>query len=78
MNKLRQMFLNKNNLTEVPLQVCELGDLIGLNLGCNKLTMLPMEISDLSLLQALNLGTNQLELPPTIGRLTSLMVLDLQ
>ena len=78
LHKLRQMFLNKNNLTEVPLQVCQLADLIGLNLGYNKLTMLPPEICDLSLLQALNLGTNQLsELPPTIGRLTSLMVLDL-
>ena len=78
LHKLRQMFLNKNNLTEIPLQVCQLGDLIGLNLGYNKLTTLPLEISDLSLLQALNLGTNQLsELPPTIGRLTSLMVLDL-
>lgn len=78
LHKLRQMFLNKNNLTEVPLQVCQLADLIGLNLGYNKLTMLPTEISDLSLLQALNLGTNQLlELPPSIGRLTSLMVLDL-
>ena len=78
LHKVRQMFLNKNKLTEVPLQVCQLGDLIGLNLGFNQLTMLPMEISDLSLLQALNLGTNQLsELPPTIGRLTSLMVLDL-
>jgi Leucine-rich repeat (LRR) protein len=78
LHKLRQMFLNKNNLTEVPLQVCQLADLIGLNLGYNKITMLPTEISDLSLLQALNLGTNQLsELPPTIGRLTSLMVLDL-
>ena len=62
----------------MPIEVCQLNNLLGLNLGNNRLHSLPWEVCGLQSLQALNLGNNQLqELPPSIGRLLSLLVLDL-
>ena len=55
---------------QVPIEICQLSHLLGLNLGNNRLHSLPWEICGLQSLQALNLGGNQLhELPPSIGRL---------
>ncbi|GEM_PF-1331332 len=70
--------LSKQNLTSLPLSVCQMGHLQSLNLSHNQLTELPPEIGQLVNLVELNLNDNQLtELPPEIGQLVNLVELNL-
>src|SRR5262249_44435879 len=75
--KLQKLYLNKNQLKEVPLELWYLTDLQILNLKENQLGWLPAEIEKLSGLQELYLGSNSLRLlPPEMGHLTSLQKLN--
>lgn len=92
--RLIKLDLAGQDLTELPLAVCEFSALQELRLGFvvddnglrweadiryNKLTSLPEEIGNLQALRILTLGSNRLaSLPAGFGRLTKLEYLDLQ
>jgi Leucine-rich repeat (LRR) protein len=69
--------LSANQLTTLPPEIGDLGNLQVLLLADNQLTILPPEISDLSSLQSLDLRNNQLAtLPVEITRLINLKIFD--
>ena len=74
---LDEIYLNDNELTEIPEAIGELSRLRRLNVSGNRLTTLPRSIGRLVQLQVLGASGNQLtELPETIGRLSGLQELD--
>ncbi|MBC1297457.1 leucine-rich repeat domain-containing protein [Nostoc sp. UCD122] len=77
-NKLRELDLGKEKLTEIPAEVFELEWLEVLNLSYNQLKTLPEAITDLQQLISLNLSYNELTtLPEAIIGLQQLTSLDL-
>jgi hypothetical protein len=66
---------------EIPSEIWDMGNLLGLNLYNNQLTgSIPSEIGNLTNLTSLNLFNNQLtgSIPPEIGTFTSMTMLKLQ
>jgi Leucine-rich repeat (LRR) protein len=62
--RLTELNLSSNSLTEIPTEVFELEWLETLNLASNQLTSVPESISRLTNLSYFNLGSNPLEDPP--------------
>ncbi|CAD5955151.1 COR domain-containing protein [Planktothrix agardhii] len=76
--RLTELDLSHNSLTEILIEVFELEWLETLNLWDNKLTSVPESITRLTNLSTLDLRGNQLtSVPETITRLTNLSTLDL-
>ncbi|XP_022111639.1 CCR4-NOT transcription complex subunit 6-like [Acanthaster planci] len=76
---LTALYLNDNNLTRVPAEICKLTSLTHLDLSANKLRSLPVELGDLVTLRELLLNNNYLRsLPFEMGRLFQLQVLGLK
>ncbi len=76
--RLTELDLSHNSLTEIPAEVFELEWLEKLNLSFNQLTSVPESITRLTNLSQLYLGDNRLtSVPESITRLTNLSVLDL-
>src|SRR5690348_12100619 len=70
---VRELSLRDNQLTQLPLEVCQLSQLRRLDLFNNRLTSLPAELSQPAALQTLSLGTNLFtSLPQVLGQLTTL------
>ncbi|HEY6285032.1 MAG TPA: COR domain-containing protein, partial [Ktedonobacteraceae bacterium] len=70
------LYLNNNQLSQLPPELWQLTNLQTLYLHQNQLSQLPPGISQLTNLQNLSLNENQLsQLPPMIGLLTSLQKL---
>ncbi|HAS42108.1 MAG TPA: hypothetical protein DCS93_16640 [Microscillaceae bacterium] len=79
LHHLEILFLEDNNLSELPTSIRYLKSLKSLYLRKNSLTSLPYVIGDMHGLKALYVEYNQLdELPMSIGRLKSLEFLDLE
>jgi internalin A len=76
--RLTELDLSSNSLTEIPTEVFELEWLETLSLWNNQLTSVPESITRLSNLSTLDLGGNQLtSVPESITRLTNLSTLNL-
>lgn len=79
MHHLTSLYLNDNNLSEVPGEISLLSSLIHLDLSCNKIRRLPPEIGDLQSLKDLLINNNYLRLLPyELGRLFQLHTLNLK
>ena len=79
MQHLTSLYLNDNNLTRIPPEICRLTCLIQLDLSCNKLRNLPAEIGELVTLRELLLHNNYLRaLPLEMGKLFKLQILGLK
>ncbi len=79
LRNLTKLYLEENQLTELPPEIGQLTNLTKLYLEENQLTELPPEIGQLTNLTYLRLDDNQLnELPPAIGLLRNLTSLWLQ
>ena len=75
-NKLKDLYLDNNNLSSLPKEIGNLKNLGYLNLGDNYITSLPKEIGNLKNLEELILDGNNLKsLPKEIGNLKNLKVL---
>ena len=75
---IKHLDLSYNNLTQLPVEICQLTQLTKLNLYNNNITHLPVEIGQLTQLTTLLLCNNKLtQLPVEIGQLTQLTTLDL-
>lgn len=73
---LREVFLHRNCLEEIPLCLCKLPSLQLLWLNNNKITSIPSEISQLTCLKRLHLDYNFIEVfPDTLCQLSGLEVL---
>jgi internalin A len=73
-----ELNLSGIGLSELPLEIGQLINLISLDLSSNILTTFPETIRELTSLTSLNLSHNQLtDLPESIGELTGLTSLDL-
>lgn len=79
MQHLTSLYLNDNNLTRIPPEICRLTCLLQLDLSCNKLRNLPAEIGELTTLRELLLHNNFLRaLPFEMGKLFKLQILGLK
>jgi CCR4-NOT transcription complex subunit 6 len=76
---LTSLYLNDNNLTRIPPEICRLTCLVQLDLSCNKLRNLPPEIGELVTLRELLLHNNYIRaLPLEMGKLFKLQILGLK
>ncbi|KAI0213220.1 hypothetical protein LSAT2_001770 [Lamellibrachia satsuma] len=76
---LTSLYLNDNNLVELPAEVEQLTNLVYLDLSHNRLQYLPAEIGEMVLLRELLLSYNHLrELPYELGKLFQLQTLGLK
>ncbi|XP_071829325.1 CCR4-NOT transcription complex subunit 6-like isoform X1 [Apostichopus japonicus] len=76
---LTSLYLNDNQLSRVPPEICKLTNLLTLDLSSNKLRSLPIELGDLVALRELYLNNNQLRaLPYELGRLFNVKKLGLK
>ncbi|XP_053214681.1 CCR4-NOT transcription complex subunit 6-like-B isoform X3 [Panonychus citri] len=67
---LTSLYLDNNNLSRIPSDICKLTNLIHLDLSNNKLRTLPSELGDLIKLRELLLNNNSLRvLPYELGKL---------
>ncbi|CAJ0929179.1 unnamed protein product, partial [Mesorhabditis belari] len=72
------LFMNGNQLTRIPAEICHLSNLTMLDLSHNKLKSLPAELGDMISLCSLYLNNNQLRvLPFELGKLFRLHTLGL-
>ncbi|OJJ19101.1 hypothetical protein BKI52_20000 [marine bacterium AO1-C] len=79
LHHLEILFLEDNNLSQLPFSIRYLKSLKSLYLKKNSLTYLPYSIGDMNNLKALYVEYNQLdELPTSIGKLKNLEFLDLE
>ena len=73
LNRLSQLYLEGNNLTELPAEIGDLKELWELRVSNNQLVCLPTSIQKLNRLVWLHLdGNNLTELPAEIGDLKEL------
>ncbi|XP_013381923.1 CCR4-NOT transcription complex subunit 6-like [Lingula anatina] len=76
---LTSLYLNDNNLTRLPADICRLQNLVYLDLSANKLRSLPAELGDMITLRELLLNNNYLRsLPYELGKLFQLQTLGLK
>ena len=66
LDQIRYLYLNKQGLSNVPLEVCQMENLKHLFLSDNDLSDLPTELSNLSDLEILGLTKNSLNAVPTV------------
>ena len=66
LDQIRYLYLNKQGLSHVPLEVCQMQNLKHLFLSDNDLSDLPTELSNLSGLEILGLTKNSLNAVPTV------------
>lgn len=83
LKELRALFLNMNNMTSFPEEVCRLSDLAILDVSNNRIRELPdllrCSVADLENLEELDLSNNKLRhLPESIGKLARLQVLHVE
>ena len=79
LEKLENLEIRGNEITELPQEIGKLRELKELNLRGNKITELPLAIGDLEKLESLNLRNNNLkELPEFVRQLKCLNMLDLR
>jgi internalin A len=75
---LKELYLNRNQIESLPIEIGRLTNLSLLDLDSNKLKSLPVEITQLTNLNLLYISSNEItSLPEQIGQLTSLIRLDL-
>ncbi|XP_072015688.1 E3 ubiquitin-protein ligase LRSAM1-like isoform X2 [Amphiura filiformis] len=75
---IRVLDIHKNEITEIPEEICELCNLQVLNMESNKLKKLPKGLGRLQALQTLNVRGNSLkELPDSMCEMKSLRTLDI-
>ena len=78
LDKLQNLNLNNNRITETPENISNLTVLTALNLADNNITSFPAPVQELAKLQKLNLSHNHLTaLPASIDKLAALSSLDL-
>ena len=76
--EIRVLYLNDNNLSQLPSELASMSSLITLVLTNNQLQDIPLEITQMSNLRGLYLGGNQLQsIPPEIANLNQLEWLEL-
>lgn len=76
-NSLKALDLSENKLKALPVQLCNLGELVSLKLDSNELIRLPFGIGKLSKLRFLSATRNKMPHLPSSFRLLALEKLDL-